>query len=319
MSVAYGGPPGGAGYQPPGRVNFGWIGESFNLFKANPSVWLVAALMALLPVLVGFVIGGALGAASVLHPSATGTNPFGGGTNPFGGGAGAFASPLPPALNFGIRVVTALYTAWLYSGIFQVAVKQVRGEMISTGDIFSGGPMVWRMLGFNIIYGLAVFIGTLFCFVPGFLLGGLLFPGYALIADGESVGNAVSRSFDAMKQDMWNAAAFVLIMGLLVAVSIIPCGLGLFVTLPMFFLTSALAYRDMVGMPGTGPAMPGYSAPYGTQPGVWPTAPGAWPPPPQQYPAAPPPQAYPPSEPPRRSLSGDAMDEPGQTPPGRGE
>ena len=47
MSVAYGGGPGGAGYAPNGQVNFGWIGESFDLFKANVGVWLVAVLPAL--------------------------------------------------------------------------------------------------------------------------------------------------------------------------------------------------------------------------------------------------------------------------------
>ena len=306
MSVAYGGQSGGAAYQPPGRVNFGWIGEAFELFKANAGVWIVATLMAFVPSIIGGIAGGIYGAAAARSGSAGqpsfGQSPFGGGQNPFTGG-------LPPGLSVSIQIFSILYAAWLYGGIYRTAVKQVRGELISISDIFSGASWMWKILGFNIVYGLVVGIGLVLCLVPGFLLSGLLFPGYALIADGETVGTAISRSMDAMKRDMWNAAAFVFVMGLLVAVSIIPCGLGLFVTLPMFFLVSALAYRDMIGMPGGGQSAPAGGA-YGTPPGVWPPAPGAWPPPPQQYPTA---------EPPRQSLSGEPLDDPPQAPPGQGE
>lgn len=288
MSVAYGGAPGGAGYQPTGRVNFGWIGEAFELFKANSGVWIVAALMSLLPLILGFMIGAAFGASAALHPSQAGAPPFGGSPG-FGGAASSLTGGLPPGVSALVRIISALYTAWLYGGIYQTAVKQVRGEPTTVADIFSGGPLMLKMLGFNIVYGLAVGIGLLLCIVPGLLLGGLLIPGFALIADGETVGNAISRSIDAMKRDMWNAALFAIVIGLLVAVSIIPCGLGLFVTVPMFYLTAALAYRDMVGMPGS-PPVTGYSG-YGT------SAPGVWPPPPDAG-AAPPPSQWGSGEPP---------------------
>jgi uncharacterized membrane protein len=322
MSVMYGGAPGGAGYQPAGRVNFGWIGESFELFKANIGVWIVAGLMSLVPVVISFIIGAAYGASAALHPSSSATPTFGGSSG--FGGTNMFTGGLPPGLSALIRIVSAVYTAWLYGGVYRTAVKQVRGEPISTGDIFSGGPLMLKMLGFNIVYGLAVGIGTLLCIVPGLLLAGLLIPGFALIADGETVGNAISRSIDAMKRDMWNAAAFALVIGLVVIASAILCGLGLFVTVPMFYLTGALAYRDMIGMPGVNPAAPAYGT---AAPGVWPPPPNAEPqaapPPPQwgstppQYPSTPP-QQYP-SVPPRQSLSGEPIDTPGQTPPEQGE
>ena len=313
MSVNYGGAAyGGGGYAPPGRVNFGWIGQAFELFKANIGVWIVATLMLFVPSVIGGIFGGVFGANAARHPT-FGSNPYPSpyGTSPFGGGQNPITGGLPPALYFGIQVFSLLYSAWLYGGIYQTAVKQVRGEMISVQDIFSGGSILWKMLGFNIVYGLAVGIGWVLCLVPGFLLGGLLFPAYALIADGETVGNAISRSMDAMKKDMWNAGAFVLVMGLVILVSMIPCGLGLFVTFPMFFLTAALAYRDMIGMPGgSNPAlgMPGaYGAP---QPGVWPPPPDARPPafgqPPTSDPSS--------FSPPRRTLGGEDIDNSGQPP-----
>ncbi len=298
MSVAYGGAPGGAGYQPAGRVNFGWIGESFDLFKANIGVWLVAVLLLFVPSLVGGIIGFAFGVSAARSGVPTqppfGQPPFGQppfGQSPFGAGPNALTGGLPPALYFAIQLFSVLYSSWLYGGVYRTAVKQVRGEMISIGDLFSGGPLIWKMLGFNIVYGLVTGIGFVLCLVPGFLLVGLLFPGYALIADGETVGNALSRSLDAMKRDMWNAAAFMLVLLLLATVSVFACGLGEFVTLPMVFLCAALAYRDMIGMPGINPPASGLG--YGTAaPGVWPPAPSAGPdiaPPPPQWGSSQPP------------------------------
>jgi len=314
MSVAYGGPTGG--YAPPGRVNFGWIGEAFDLFKANTGVWIVATLLSLVPVILSFIIGAIYGAGTALSGNA-GQLPAPNPADPAAAFTRALTGGLPPGLSAVIRIVTAVYTAWLYAGVYQAAVKQVRGEAISTGDLFSGGPLMWKMLGFNIVYSFAVGIGTLLCIVPGLLLAGLLFLGYALIADGETVGNAISRSMDAMKRDMWNAAAFVFVMGLLLIVSAIPCGLGLFVTLPIFFLTGALAYRDMIGMPGSGaPASPYGAVPYGAA-----NTPGVWPPPPSQAPApVQPPPSFgqsipPPSDAPRRTLGGASLDDNGNNPP----
>ena len=281
MSVPYGMPVGGV-YQPPGRVNFGWIGEAFELFKANVGVWLVASLLAFIPTIIGSIIGAAAGASGAVSQPQPGENPFSNSRLLTGG--------LPPGLSLGLRIFGTVYGAWLSGGVYRTAVKQVRGEPISIGDLFSGGAVFLNMLGFNIVSGIVIGIGFVLCILPGLLLTGLLFPGPALVADGESVGNALSRSFNAMKQDMWNAAGFTFVMGLLVLASVFACGLGEFVTIPMFYLVAALAYRDMIGMPGVNQAAPAYGA---AGPGVWPPAPSAAPPPPQWGTSADAPPAYP--------------------------
>ena len=322
MSVNYGGPPAGGasyggGYAPPGRVNFGWIGEAFELYKANIGVWIVAALMIFVPSLIRLILSAFFQAGAVQHQP-FGQPPFGSSPSPYG--SSPFSIPqskltggLPIGLYLFVLVASSLYSGWLYGGINSTAVKQVRGEPISISDVFSGGPLIWKMLGFNIVYSFGVFLGILFCVVPGFLLAGLLFPAYALIGDGETVGNALSRSVDAMKKDMWNSGAFIFVMGLLVFVSAIPCGLGLLVTIPMFYLVAALAYRDMIGMPGS----VNRTGAYGTPAGYGAAQSGVWPPPPEARPPAfgQPPSSDPSSfTPPRRSLSGEDLDAPEQRP-----
>jgi len=284
MSVNYGGPPtGGFTNAPLGRVDFGWIGQAFELFKANWVVWVVATLMLFVPSVIAGIIGGIVGANEAQRNTGNLPPPYGAYPGPpsMSTGLNMLSGNLPPALSVTINIISLLYAAWLNGGVYRTAVMQVRGEPISISDLFSGGSVLWKMLGFNIIYSLAYLIGLAFFIVPGFLVLGLLLPAVALIVDGESVGNAISRSVDAMKKDMWNAAAFVFVMFLVLCVSIIPCGLGLFVTIPMYVLIAALAYRDMIGMPG------GTSGPvYGMPSGYSPPQAGVWPPPPETRPPA---------------------------------
>lgn len=333
MSVNYGGQPaggmpygGGAAYAPPGKVNFGWINEAFDLFKINWGVWVIAVLVLIIvPGVVGGVLGAVFGASNAIAGS-SGNSGF--------GWPSAFTQGLPIGLNLIVQIFSVAFQAFMYGGLYRMAVKQVRNEPISFADIFSGGPYFLPMLGFTIIYGLATGIGFLLLIVPGLVVLSLLLPGFALIADGEGVSNAISRSVDAMKRDLWSGVGLIVVMGLVVLVGIIPCGLGTFVTYPMLWIVSALAYRDMVGMPAGagGYGQPGYGAP--AAPGVWPPAPSAAPPAspygqapaPSSFGQAPPPapswgQPQPPAnppanpEPPRRTLSGDPVDE--TPPPGR--
>lgn len=135
MSVPYGMPASGA-YQPPGRVNFGWIGEAFELFKANAGVWIVGALLALIPAIVAQIVQRTSG-----HPP---TVPLGPNGQPdYSNGAywiAVFQSGEPLGVYFGNQIFTFVYGAFIAAGVYRTAVKQVRGEAISVGDLFSGGP-----------------------------------------------------------------------------------------------------------------------------------------------------------------------------------
>lgn len=290
----------GGGYAPPaGRVNFGWITESWQFFMAQTGIWVVATLALLGPSMILGIAFSVYLMASI-PPSAF--------TPPAPG-----APPAPPAvpsifapgnfeklliLELGVGLLLSLYFAFLYGGLFRMAVRQVRGLALTYRDIFAGGPLFGRMLGAMFLLGFGTYALEAICLGPGFLLirhastattviafvlGGvvwlsligvlpaLLLPAFALMADGVPVFAALRRSVRAMKGNWLPATGFVFVLGLLVYASEIPCGLGLLATIPMIFLVTALAYRDMAGMPDVlPPPSPNYS----------PAAPGVWPPPP---------------------------------------
>jgi hypothetical protein len=319
MSVAYGSPAGG--YAPPGRVNFGWIGEAWQYLNGKAGTWILAIL------LYG-IISNAVNALIILMLPNPHYVPL----------PGLFSGSV--MVRFGISYgmnsnVTALgqilggLFSWIFgsfqnASLYGMAVKQVRGGVISFSDAFGGGTRFVQMLLLNLILFFLYALGVIALCVGALVVAAFLLPAQALVADGRSATEAVSQSVAGMKQDWLNAILFIFVFFLLIVASIIPCGLGLFVTIPMLHIVGALAYRDMIGMPGLGvPASPYGAAPYGA-----PAAPGVWPPPPGQAPLPGPPPPYgqppsfgqstpPPVDPPRRTLGGDLLDEDGNTPPPR--
>ncbi len=262
MSVAY-----TPQFQP--KVRFEWIGEAWQLFVAQAGTWVVSILITGL-VILGITYGGifALGLnAAILNAApASPTNPF---SNP------AFAMYSMPGYWF-VQLATYIVSAFFYSGLFSMGVAQVRGQEISVGMLFQGAPRMLSFFLLQLLTGIAVFVGTILCILPGLVVSAMLYPAFALVADGVPLGEAINKSTNAIKQDWLQGALFVLLFGLIYIASCLPCGLGLFATLPMAVLIPALAYRDMIGMPA-GPGLQfDPNAPYYTGP----AAPGVWPPPP---------------------------------------
>src|SRR5207248_2301959 len=64
----------------------------------------------------------------------------------------------------------------------------------------------------------------------------------------EPLGKAISRSIRAMHYDRVSALSLTFVLMVLIAASAIPFFLGWMVVLPMVWLISSLALRDMVGL-----------------------------------------------------------------------
>ena len=332
MSVSYGGavPSDGAAYAPPGRVNFGWIGEAYRFVNQAAWIWVLAILIyGIAQLVVTSSLIRAFPNPNYIPPP----TPFGSGYSAHYGIQFGQNSNLTPIGQVIAALFLWTYGAFQNASLYGMAVKQVRGGQLAFGDAFGGGPRWAPMLLLNLIL-FFTYIAGIFALCVGLLVAAAFFwPAQAMVADGRSAPEALSASVNGMKQDWLNAVLLILMFGLLLVVSILPCGLGLFITIPMLYFMGALAYRDMVGMPGAGVGAtdaPGYGTP---PPGVWPpppsAAPPAWPPPPAgqtpppSFGQPPPPTGQSPipswqTPPPRQSLSRDPVDGDDNRPPGAG-
>lgn len=270
-------------------------------------VWITATLIWIAPSLLFVIVVYAM-MWSTMFPAGFPPAAY---TPPPTPGVHAFPAPLTPgvsmnsrmngifALEAGFVLVCMLWSAFLYGGMFRMAVRQVRGLPVEMRDIFRGGPLFGRMLGAIFLLGFGSYFLEALCIGPLYLLiwkhgplaaaivagvvgvallvalslsfTGMLLPSFALMADGGKVLPALKRSMEAMKSRWAAAAGFVFVLGLLVYASALPCYVGLLATAPMVFLICALAYRDMVGMPNmVPPPTPYYPA---AQAGTWPPPP----------------------------------------------
>lgn len=277
----------------PPKVRFDVIGEAWSLVQEQMGTW-VLSILVLYAVIIALSGGLGFVQAMLFHPTGGRQNTS----------AGAILFQIATSL------LSNAVTYFLMGGVYRMALKQIRREPISVGDVFSAGD-VWLPLFLNgLLYGLAVTVGLVFCIVPGFLAAGLLMLAPLLIVDGKERGpvSALNASYNALRSDLWNAALFTFVLGLLAGIGLLACGVGALFTYPLYFLGMALVYRDFFlggvppqagypGMPGgTGPANPwamqappateGYTPPPvgGTMPPLPPRAgdfpPGTYNPPP---------------------------------------
>jgi hypothetical protein len=306
VSVVYSSTPSG----PTGRVSFGWIGEAFAIYRQQ---WLTWSGAVLLVVVASILIQLPFSLPSLLidWPSIR--------------SGGATIAPAPPLwaslLSLVGSPISICVSSFFYAGQFRMANKAVRGEPYSINDLFTGGPMMLSFVGYLLIFTVATLIGYVACCVGVLFSWILLWPGFAVLADGEDIGIALNRSFDGMKRDMWTGALFTFVLILLyLAGTVCTCSIGTLVMVPMMFIIGSLAYRDTIGFPG--------STPFGEYPTSQPQAPGVWPPPPSvstppqrvwppQSTPPPPPQSWPDaSQGNQESPSAGESEEPGNPPTG---
>jgi hypothetical protein len=163
--------------------------------------------------------------------------------------------PEPPAMLIPVALIGAplmlLVAAFLWGGLWKTAIKQLRGESISVGDLFSGGDVFPRMIGAFLAIGIMATLGALLCFFPAFVVIGLFFFTIPLIVDQNlDVSSALSASFEATKKNWLMFTLFAFVVAILASLGQFACYIGLLATYPLQFTIATIAYRDVFGVPG---------------------------------------------------------------------
>lgn len=221
-------------------VRWEWISEAWQMFTRQWSTWVLMMLVLYLIVFAVYVpfmlIIGALTPAPTVD------------------GDGVVAPVFPAAM---VLVMPLLYLAlfaviaWLSGGVYQAGFKQLRGEPISVGDLFTGGPYFARMLGAFVLIAILSSIGALLCIVPGLIVYGLTLLTFPMIvAGGQGTIDALKSSVAVTKHDWLMFTLFAIVLYVVSGLGVLACGVGILATLPLLFLSQVLAYRDCVGVAG---------------------------------------------------------------------
>ena len=226
--------------RPAATVKWGeWINEGWQLFAARWQVWVPMTLVFIVALVVPIL---------PVYIMAIGLNIAQAGRDPDVVGAVPVMVPMLAGLG---GLITLGLTAFLLGGVYRTAFKQMRGESIGIGDLFSAGDVFLSLLGALLLVGLCVGIGAVFCIVPGFLALGLFYFTFPLIVEKKlGVIEAMRQSFEMTRPNMWMFMLFAFVVALLGSIGQLACYVGLLVTYPLQFLITAAAYKDCFGVAG---------------------------------------------------------------------
>lgn len=261
-----------APYVPKGFDSFGrWFEMPFKLFGANAGVWLLQGLIALGLSLVVSAI--AFGMALLLIPgfslAALSSGPNA--THTLEQAApGILAAMI--AIILVIVLISGLGYAYIGAGMTYTALKQLRGEQISAGDIFKAGYATPAYFGASILAGLAIMVSFLFCCFPALFVAPLfVFVAPAVVDRRCGSTDSISLSSETVKQNYWLFFVFCLVVILLiwlaqVVLSFIPflSIVTVVVVLPFEILFMTVPYVDCFygSSMQTGGARPSGPQPY---------------------------------------------------------
>lgn len=192
-----------------------WIGEGFNLYKQNFGVFLVPSLIAMLLSFTGILAG--------------------------------------PMMAGMILITFALLDK-----------KEPKPQV---NDLFKGFDHFVQTLLFVIVWGILLVVANIILnFIPclgqilaialSFLVQTALMFGLFLIVDKKmDFWPASMASLEKVKTNFFPFLGLALIAGILGGLGAILCGVGLFLTLPLYFCIMSIAYREVFGS-GASPTPP---------------------------------------------------------------
>jgi uncharacterized membrane protein len=214
------------GYQTWPLVQFNVIGEAWRQYKRHWVVWSLTIVI----VMVCFSAAFGIGMAVV------------GGR---GGGAGGVRLPLSPAAGIVPFMLSAVVSAFLVGGMVRMASNQLRGGAPRIEDLFSVVDCWFDLLLTGVLYAGAIALGNLLCVFPGLIAFGLFMLAVPLVVEGRlPATGALIQSWNSLKSQWLTATIFHLFLSLVAVSGTILCGIGFFLTAPLYSIAIAILYRD---------------------------------------------------------------------------
>jgi uncharacterized membrane protein len=126
-----------------------------------------------------------------------------------------------------------------------LANNQVRGRTPRVEDLLSVGDVWFDLLFVSILNAAAISLGFMFCAIPGFIVSGLFMLAIPLVVESRlPATGALKESWSALKSQWLVATVFHAVLVLVAVSGAILCGVGIFLTGPLYCLSIAILYRE---------------------------------------------------------------------------
>jgi uncharacterized membrane protein len=133
--------------------------------------------------------------------------------------------------------------------VIRATLMIVRGEPLDASKVMSTDRLGSYIVG-AIIVGILTFVGFILCVLPGIAVGIFaLFWGYFLVDKGMSPIEAITASFNLVKDNFGPVILFWLLTILVTIAGAIVCGVGLIVAIPVVVIGTGYMYMRLQGQP----------------------------------------------------------------------
>jgi uncharacterized membrane protein len=136
------------------------------------------------------------------------------------------------------------------AGFFIAARKTSRGEQVLFDDFFAGfkEPVVVPLLIAGIVVPIVTALGIVLCILPGIYLAvGYLFVVPMILWETKDFWQAMEASRKVITRQWFMFLLFIIVAGFLSQLGFILCGIGVFLTIPIVYLSIYCAFEDIVG------------------------------------------------------------------------
>lgn len=135
------------------------------------------------------------------------------------------------------------------AALTMMGLDMASARPISVRQLFAYYNKFFPLVGLQIVMGMAIFLGLLLLIIPGIYLSiALMFAVPLMLEKNLSIVDAFEASRKAVTHHWFKVLGVWLVMGVILFVSILPLGIGLFWTMPMMMAVIGVLYRRMFGI-----------------------------------------------------------------------
>jgi uncharacterized membrane protein len=133
--------------------------------------------------------------------------------------------------------------------VIRATLMIVRGEPLEASKVMTTDRLGAYLVG-AIVVGILTFVGFLLCVLPGIAVAIFtLFWGYFLVDKNMSPVEAITASFNLVKDNFGLVIVFWLLTILITIAGAIVCGVGLIVAIPVVVIATGYMYMRLQGQP----------------------------------------------------------------------
>jgi len=211
------------------------IERGFHLTKRNAGGIILSTLLFFIisfgvSFLLGLVVMGGNAANGAFHPNASMSE--------------AEMAGQITGMSLAVQLINQVVSIFLTMGFIRIGLDFVSGKQISPAQLFSQGGKLVKALAATFLVSVIVIVGFILLIVPGIYLS-LRFSCYLTAIVDRDLGIIESLKYSARitQNNLLRLLGLGIVAGIIAALGLIACGVGILFTYPVAFIAWMVAYR----------------------------------------------------------------------------